>query len=693
MKNLKNTAFLKGKSDSGAALALVLLMVVFLSLWLSSVFLFTASSSKAVDSTIAKGQAQEATMNSALEAALAVLNSPGQYLGATAVTNASGASSCSNANLSYTTASGTVVSISCTQSASSGVTGPLASFVLTGTGTNCGSSCVVGVDGGLAIVPNGSNPCSTQGTIKVAGGFYLSTALVTGVNGCTLQLNSGSGSNPTQVIAPTSGNNNFTGGTPIVSASVNNGNGQNSQPAPVAPIAPSDANATSPNSTQQFYQKTENAKLEKAPTVNGASGVKNNATLVSISGDCRSTSNLVSRTWTGGDKASHTLKAVWVNTSKYTTSKGNYYGWIDDTKLSTINSLVTACAAINAPIVFAAFDGSSMKTDKAGVFRMQPNGPTSPRYELYLKKGIRFSSGVPSESGSRIVGCDTQLPGAQLQFADQSFLRLGETKAWFCDPTTLNANYENQAHACAAPNKLLAGDDFSWNEIDSNGSKHTNSAGTSDFIYMDDENSASVASYDANPSSYDSEGDDDAGNLSAAEKRTLATKYLGHSATDAEVASLEKGSDSKSKSYRDERRKTESKRSTQTENRDDFKAQTGITDVNFEGSCYAPAASAHLFQSAHVKSTWGHGAVFKSMSIKIGAVKDGEDLAPLSMQSQNLHSGQRQVQLKMYDETHKVNGAHTFIGAVNVAIDDKFGYTNRIGSDYSILSRVVAPTH
>lgn len=692
MKNLKNTAFLKGKSDSGAALALVLLMVVFLSLWLSSVFLFTASSSKAVDSTIAKGQAQEATMNSALEAALSVLNAPGQYLGATAVTNAAGASNCASANLSYTTASGTVVSISCTQSANSGVTGPLASFVLTGTGTNCGTNCVVGVDGGLAVTTT-NNTCSTQGTIKVAGGFYLSTALVTGVNGCTLQLNSGSGANPTQIIAPTTGNSNFTGGTVVVQASVNNGNGQTSQPAPVTPVPATDANVSTPNSTQQFYQKTENAKLDKAPTVNGASGVKNNSTLVTISGDCRSTSNLVSRTWTGGDKASHTLKAVWVNTSKYTTSKGNYYGWIDDTKLSTINGLVTACAAIDAPIVFAAFDGSSMKTDKAAVFRLQPNGPTSPRYELYLKKGIRFSSGVPLESSSRAVGCDTSLPGAQLQFADQSFLRVGESKAWFCDPTTLNANYENQAHACAAPNKLLAGDDFSWNTIDTNGTDHTNSAGTHDLVYMDDEASASVTAYKANPATYDNEGSDDAGNLSAAEKRVLAAKYLGRTATDSDVASLETGSDSKSKSYQSDRRKTEAKRSTETENRDDFKAQTGITDLNFEGSCYAPAASARLFQSAYVKSTWGHGAIFKAMSIKIGELKAGEDLAPLSMQSQNLHSGQRQVQLKMYDETHKVNGAHTFIGAVNVAIDDKFGYTNRIGSDYRILSRVVAPTH
>jgi hypothetical protein len=688
MKNLKNTTFLKGKSDSGAALALVLLMVVFLSLWLSSVFLFTASSSKAVDSTIAKGQAQEATMNSALEAALSVLNAPGQYLGATAVTNAAGASSCSNANLSYTTASGTVVSISCTQSATSGVTGPIASFVLTGTGTNCGTNCVVGVDGGLAITTV-NNTCSTQGTIKVAGGFYLSTPLVTGVNGCTLQLNSAPGSNPTQIIAPTGGNNNFTSGTPIVSASVANGNDQNVKPAPVAPITAADANASSPNSTQQFYQKTENAKLDKAPTISGASGVKNTAGKATISGTCAAP---VSRTWTGGDNKSHTLNAIWINTSSYTTSKGNYWGWIDDTTLASINASIASCGG-TTPIVAAAYDGTKMRTDKAATFRLQPNGPTSPRYELYLKKNVRFSSGIPLESSGKVVGCDTQLPGAQLQFADQSFLHFGENKSWFCDPTTLNANYENQAHACAAPNRMLASDDFSWNSIDTNGNKHTNSAGTEDFIYMDDENSSSVASYEANPSNYDSEGSDDAGNLSAAEKRTLASTYLGHSATDAEVASLEKGSDSKSKAYRDERRKTESKRSTQTENRDDYKAQTGITDVNFHGSCYAPASSAHLFQSAHVKSTWDHGAVLKSLSVKIGATKTGEDLAPLSMQSQNLHSGERQVQLKMYDETHKVNGIHAFIGAVNVAIDDKFGYTNRIGSDYRILSKALAPTH
>ena len=688
MKNLKNTTFLKGKSDSGAALALVLLMVVFLSLWLSSVFLFTASSSKAVDSTIAKGQAQEATMNSALEAALSVLNAPGQYLGATALTNAAGASDCSTANLSYTTASGTVVSISCAQSATSGVTGPLASFVLTGTGTNCGTSCVVGVDGGLAITTV-NNTCSTQGTIKVAGGFYLSTPLVTGVNGCTLQLNSAPGSNPTQIIAPTGSNNNFTSGTPIVSASVSNGNDQNVKPAPVTPITPSDANASSPNSTQQFYQKTENGKLEKAPTVNGASGIKNAALKATISGTCASP---VSRSWSDSVRASHTLKAIWINTSSYTTSKGNYYGWIDDSVLASINASIASCGG-TTPIVAAAFDGTKMRTDKAGVFRLQPNGPTSPRYELYLKNKVRFSSGVPLESSGKVVGCDTQLPGAQLQFADQSFLRIGEAKAWFCDPTTLNANYENQAHACAAPNKMLASDDFSWNAIDSNGNDHTNSAGTHDFIYMDDENSTSVASYDANPSNYDNEGSDDAGNMSSAEKRTLAAKYLGRIATDSDVASLETGSDSKSKSFRDERRKTESKRSTASENRDDYKAQTGITDVNFEGSCYAPASTVRLFQSAHVKSTWGHGAVFKSMSIKIGATKTGEDLAPLSMQSQNLNSGQRQVQLKMYDETHKVNGVRTFIGAVNVAIDDKFGYTNRIGSDYRILSRVEAPTH
>jgi hypothetical protein len=523
-------------------------------------------------------------------------------------------------------------------------------------------------------------------------------------------LNSSPGTAPTQFVAPPTDTTNFPGATSIYAASTSNGTAQQSQKAPVTTVTPTDANAALPNSTQQFYQKTENAKLDKAPTISGASGVKNNAGKATISGTCAAP---VSRTWTGGDNKSHTLSAIWINTSSYTTSKGNYWGWIDDTTLASINSSITSCGG-TTPIVAAAYDGTKMRTDAAADFRFQPNGPTSPRHELYLKKNVRFSSGIPLESSGKVVGCDTQLPGAQLQFADQSFLRFGENKSWFCDPTTLNANYENQAHACAAPSPLLANwnslsetekadaytkkndvkfQDFSWNPVDSNGTTHTNSAGNTAFIYMDDENAASVSSYKTSPSSYDNEGSDDAGNLSAAEKRTLAATYVGHVASDSEVASLETGTDSKSKSYREERRKTEAKRSTATQNRDDYKVQTGITDVNFQGSCYAPAGYVRLVQSGYVKVAFNHGAVLKAMSLSIQSLKTGEDLAPLSMQSQNLHSGERQLQLKMYDETHKVNGVRKFIGAVNVAIDDKFGYPNRIGSDYRIQSRVVAPTN
>jgi hypothetical protein len=166
--------------DDGAALALVLVMVVFLSLWMGAVSVLTQSSLKTIQRNVSESTLRSTLVSGALATALNQLTFDGQgnarRWGINVDTDSDYYSRCSTRDLLPYVDGNTTVDIQCSESIYSGKVFPLASYVLVG--ENCtASSCITGRDGGLAMFPKGNSNCSdfpfrvSGGIINVAGAW------------------------------------------------------------------------------------------------------------------------------------------------------------------------------------------------------------------------------------------------------------------------------------------------------------------------------------------------------------------------------------------------------------------------------------------------------------------------------------------------------------------------------------------
>lgn len=196
LKNLKSAS----KKDDGAALALVLIMIVLIGLWLTTVSFLTQSSSAAITQNIRNTDSRATAMDMAFESALTCLTSGSSSNCTTSVTIpqlGSASNSCdgkikpvavNNVFQALGTASGTTnrrtqtnlngsVAIECTQPTgaleASGATDPLASYMLVGGDSTCTpATCITGINGGLNVVSYGCNPLYLNGGILNTSGAW-----------------------------------------------------------------------------------------------------------------------------------------------------------------------------------------------------------------------------------------------------------------------------------------------------------------------------------------------------------------------------------------------------------------------------------------------------------------------------------------------------------------------------------------
>ena len=659
MKSLKNTDFLKGKSDSGAALALVLLMVIFLSLWLSSVFLVSASSKKAIDTNIAQAQLKDTNIDAALQSALSVIN--GQSLGSSAP-GYNG--SCSSQNINYTAPDGTLIQVSCTQADNSGVVGPIASFVLTGTNTACGSSCVTGVDGGLNIVSSSTaNLCQAISKLKFSGGIFNSSGAFQNVNACTVQMDVPAGVNLPVVTTPSNPQTGFpSSNTPP--SQVTNGSTQTVQTARVVPgttnasTNPDENPVTSKdpsakNNVIYDYERSESQHLEK----DGDKTNSKNLAQISVSGTTGVRSD-----WASFNGQNCSANTVSVNSHNQVTispsSTKSGFGRITGAMLKRLNELVDGRCGKTTPIVFSA--GSYR-------FTADTNSSDPQNYELYIKGGSRVIGGTPQWNSGKVTDCDTTAQGVQLQFQN-TFLTFGKSKNWFCQQN------ESGSHHAPVISATRSGDgaEFSWNA-----SGHKNSNGDDAFLtVMDYKTSTSGHEHEYNylttseKSDQDGEGSDNDGKFStwtSSEQTTYASKL--HKT----VAQLTD----------DEKYKGEGKRGVNdklfNESDHHYDVKSCQVCVTVHGSVLAPAGWAHLWENTLVKWVIDNGMNFRAMTVHI----DNES-GNVSRAEAGRSSGDRLVQLTFKAKT---KGSTTWkpLGNETVQIMDYQG--RHPGSGYKLVSR------
>lgn len=167
-----------GSRDSGAALALVLLMVVILGLWLGAMTVLGQSTSSAVSQNVQRSNARAALVSSAVSQALADLNSfdaAGQLIG----TKDNPCNTAVSFRGLYTDpGTGSRIRVDCFQSPDSGQTQPVGSVILSGDGcpatylpyvTPCPNGIPeLGLDGGLAM--------DSAAQLNVAGGGLVNAS-------------------------------------------------------------------------------------------------------------------------------------------------------------------------------------------------------------------------------------------------------------------------------------------------------------------------------------------------------------------------------------------------------------------------------------------------------------------------------------------------------------------------------------
>ena len=183
------------KQDSGAALGMVLIMIVFLSIMVVSVSFLTQSASKSVAMNAAESSKRSELVNNAFSQSLSYLADPKHYYG-------SETEPCGDIPTKYD------ITISCTQAPESGLNNPLGSLALVG--TDCqdlqkvAGLCVTGWHGGLAIkcpqVGCPETPDSDVNRLKIGGGIVNSSSAWQNVSPYTMELVQEKGTDEPQLV-------------------------------------------------------------------------------------------------------------------------------------------------------------------------------------------------------------------------------------------------------------------------------------------------------------------------------------------------------------------------------------------------------------------------------------------------------------------------------------------------------------
>lgn len=433
MKSWKSGSFLRGKADEGNILALVLIMVIFLSLWLSSVFLFTASAKKATTTNITQTQAKEAAINSAIEQTLAIINNTsaqgiGKLLGD--VTSAGG--DCSKAVFpDYVAPDGTTISVSCSQSANSGNSGPLASWVVTGSCTS-GPGCVTGTDAGISIVNDGTGCPSTK--LTVSGGTMNVNGASVGQTSCVFGLDTVPGQ-PVPI--------NQAAVTPPNEISGTNNSGNTVNKVTVDPSVKTKTEEEIANQTNYGHDGSAKDSKTTDPTKN-----------LALFGD-------------GLSELSCPGSTVTVSIPTANDPKG--FANLNSAMIAHL-SWLSSCPNPK-PIVF-----------NTGTYRFNDTAGTGS--EWWIKKGTVI--GGTSKSGN--TDCDSSASGVQFQFNKGTFVRQTKAKVYLCSLTAVaSGSYDSDKNRIKpviyAPRQTES--DHGLNKFYWSANGKTNSLGKTDLWTMD----------------------------------------------------------------------------------------------------------------------------------------------------------------------------------------------------------------
>lgn len=391
------------RGDSGSALALVLIMIVLLSLWLSSVAVLTQSSQQAISNNVRLSERRANLVSGALTQAVQELtfdssgnirrwgvdwDSPG---------DTPSARRCSGITLSDYVSGPDTVRIQCYQKVDSGKTFPMASFVLTGTGEwttpsgsqNCGTACVPGQDGGLNFSSSSLNSCTdvTLPRLVVSGGILNSSGV--------FKLGS-RGDDPTNYC------NVLSLGTETSTATVT---------MPDKNLAGCPATLRFGYScTCPYTYPTSSATctLVSAPEVSPSNDVSDiKAYLDSVSAALPEVSGTAAPT--PGQSCATPDTTTYPGNSVVTWLPGR----IDTTTLATLNSMTDGTC--NATIILSPgvyrFVGTTAAT--GGIAKSGTNTWNITKTKVIV--------GTPKTTSGTIDGCNATAPGAQLQFANASY--------------------------------------------------------------------------------------------------------------------------------------------------------------------------------------------------------------------------------------------------------------------------------
>lgn len=387
-------------SDHGAALPLVIIMTVLLAVLLTSTAMLTQSTLATVRNQSLESSKRAALVSWALQNAVRDLTPPtGRLLGVDPRVDPAG--SCVGQLGPYTNASGQVVSVDCVQSPDSGFGSAMSSLLLYGGGSDCGTGCVTGQDGGLRLTSNDALNFSGI-LINVAGAWQGKNANAQLLNPLTPQ---------TSVLQP-----DLASGCPA------SGNGFVSSPVCACPLLGADAS--------KCYQR--NLQLLKTDIASYSARVATAIAASTVSGGAQIPKSCASPVrWDPADATSPWVIPV----------AGGVVGPTEIAALSALTSGKNECIG----------NGASKQTPAlalSGVLRFQDSTAGSPMAPATMPTGgntwtiassnavVIAGTPVTDASTGAIVDCNAAKPGAMLQFAGSTYLRIDAGRMLLCPPST-----------------------------------------------------------------------------------------------------------------------------------------------------------------------------------------------------------------------------------------------------------------
>lgn len=427
--NQVTNILLKHKKDDGAALAMVLIFIVILSLWMAALAVLTQTSGASLTKNTEENIRRAQIINSILPRAISELNYPirlGMDEDQARCNEYTFRTSQSPGILTYsvpTVIKGVTVNedvtVQCIQSNKSGTTQPVASFLLTG-GMPPSGTGVIGQDGGLKLDPGAPRLVVTGGITNVSGAWA-------NVNNSTLQL---------QKICAN---------TDITDVTQCEGDPSPQIIQPTDTACPANYYAAPPGSAVPqcvcpiWYSINPIISTTNCPTGSDGSSFESlnpQSDASELRAYVDSISALLVNVYNNAViPASCAVTGLIPGTSLYAVQIQP--GIINSTALAQLNNLTvnSGCgdgtSASNPAIQFLPgvyrFDFSSAGTAK------KISG-TAINTLMFNTNGIRIIGGAPKLTANG-WGCDASLPGVQFQFENASYMSLGKGNLSLCPPS------------------------------------------------------------------------------------------------------------------------------------------------------------------------------------------------------------------------------------------------------------------